>query len=49
MTDLFYMALGALVTLGLQVAAYGAREMRDHDASEESWKSIMQLETDEGR
>ena len=49
MTDLFYLVLGGLTVLAFQVCAYGAREMRDHDDTEESWKSIMQLETEEGR
>ncbi len=44
MTDLFYMALGALVLMAFQVCAYGVRETHGHDAEEESWKSIMEME-----
>jgi len=47
--ELFYLALGGLTVLAFQICAYGAREMRENDACEESWKSIMQLETEEGR
>ena len=47
--NLFYLALGGLTILAFQICAYGAREMEQHDAEEESWKSIMQLETEEGR
>ena len=47
--DLFYLALGGLTVLAFQICAYGAREMEELDASEESWKSIMFLEENKGK
>lgn len=44
MTVLYYMALGAGFVVAVQVCLHGAREMQDHDATEESWKSIMEME-----
>jgi hypothetical protein len=42
MAWLEWMLMGAGALKSYQVCRRGVREMEDHDASEESWKSIVQ-------
>ena len=44
MTALGWFVLGVLVASALRVCVTGIALMHEHDATEESWKSIMRLE-----
>jgi hypothetical protein len=44
-----YMLLGAACLKAWQVCRRGMIEMEELDANEESWKSIVNLEIEEGR
>lgn len=49
MEALIYMALGATLAGAWRVLRRAVHEMDDLDAIEESWKSIMFMEYEEGR